>query len=130
MEILTRIYPKPCSIHLRGSIDSKMLEPLSRGAPDGSSYQVGTLIEGPCRPHIAPISLYQPYMSIVWGCPPGTYPPAAVLDLSISTPPKWDPLLSEPPQVQPQNPEDGDQLLWGLPSAVLVKSLGLKGLKA
>ena len=44
---------------------------------DSSSWVV-TLIRGLYKPHIGPLPLYEPYMSLIWGYPPGNYPPEAV----------------------------------------------------
>ena len=43
-----------------------------------SSRWVVTLIRGLYKPHIGPLPFYEPYMSLIWGYPPGNYPPETV----------------------------------------------------
>ena len=45
------------------------------------SRWVVTLIRGLYKPHIGPLPFYEPYMSLIWGYPPGSYPPETVPDL-------------------------------------------------
>ena len=45
-----------------------------------SSRWVVTLIRGLYKPHIGPLPLYEPYISLIWGYPPGNYPPETVPD--------------------------------------------------
>ena len=45
-----------------------------------SSRWVVTLIRGLYKPHIGPLPLYEPCMSLIWGYPPGNYSRETVPD--------------------------------------------------
>ena len=51
-----------------------------------SSRWVVTLIRGLYKPHKGPLPLYEPYMSLIWGYPPGNYPPETVPDITAIVP--------------------------------------------
>ena len=48
------------------------------------SRWVVTLIRGLYKPHIGPLPLYEPYMSHLWGYPPGNYPPETVPENTVA----------------------------------------------
>ena len=67
---------RACAAQLIGINTNLMTGPYIKD----SSRWVVTPLRGLYKPHIGPLPLYEPYMSLIRGYPPDNYPPETVPD--------------------------------------------------